>query len=245
MALTNNLWYLGAQFMASVQARDRAAAQAQLRRILGVISAESAGRFAHYKLRTLQVLTNANRAAFNAGASTDRLAAHSLHIIEMIDRVGTSDALERLAQAAVDETIATVPAGSAYEERTAQEAIAFIRDHFAENVTRTHIAARLGCSPAHFSRVFARTTGYTFKDFLLQCRLEKAKELLRGSHLRVAEVARVVGYDDPFQFSKFFRARTGVSPRQFRDSRQVRVEVVPRDPRPACHERAPTAMSVM
>lgn len=224
MPLSKNLWYLGAQFMASIQARDRSAAQRQLRTILGLIARESRDRFPYYKLRALQVLTNANRAAFNAGASTDRLAAHSLQIIAEIDRVDTPAALERLARTAVDETIATVPAGSAYQERLTQEAIRFIRDHFAENISRNELAARLHCSPAHFSRVFSRTTGYTFKDFLIQCRLEKAKELLCHSHLQVAAIACAVGYEDPFQFSKVFRKRTGVSPRQFRESRHQRGE---------------------
>jgi AraC-like DNA-binding protein len=218
MPLTGNLWYLGAQFMASVQARDAVAAQRQLKVILGLIAKESLGRFSYYKLRTLQVLTNANRAAFNAGVSTDLLAVHSRYIVERIDEVSTPKDLVKLARTAVDTTISLVPASNAYRERITQEAIAYIRDHFAEPVSRERLASQLKCSPAHFSRLFSRTTGYTYKDFLIQCRLEKAKELLRSSHLQVAEVATVVGYEDPFQFSRIFRKRVGVSPRQYRDS---------------------------
>jgi AraC-like DNA-binding protein len=247
MPLSNNLWYLGAQFMASIQARDHTTAQRQLRTLLRLIARESRERFSYYKLRTLQVLTNANRAAFNAGASTEQLAAHSLQIIEHIDRVDTPDNLEQLALDAVNQTIAMVPAGSAYQERIVQEAIRYIRDHFSENISRNELAARLHCSAAHFSRVFTRTTGYAYRDFLLQCRIEKAKELLCHSHLQVAEVANAVGYEDPFQFSKVFRKRSGVSPRQFRDSRHERPEL---DPSPGSasldleHERAPKPMSL-
>lgn len=224
MPLSNNLWYLGAQFMTSIQARDQIAARRQLKTILRLIARESRDRFSYYKLRTLQVLTNANRAAFNAGASPERLAAHSLRIIEQIDRVSSPAELEQLAHAALTQTIAMVSAGNAYQERIVQEAIHFIRDHFAEAISRNQLAARLQCSPAHFSRVFSRTTGYAYKDFLLQCRMEKAKELLCHSHLQVAEIAALVGYDDPFQFSKIFRKRIGVSPRQFRESRHERHE---------------------
>jgi AraC-like DNA-binding protein len=224
MPLSKNLWYLGAQFMTSIQARDQTAAQQQLRNILRLIAKESRDRFPYYKLRVLQVLTNANRAAFNAGASTDRLAVHSLQIIELIDQVDTPGALERLARTAVDQTIAAVPVGSAYQERIAQDAIRYIRDHFAENISRDELAARLDCSPAHFSRLFSRNTGYGFKDFLIQCRMEKAKELLCHSRLQIAAIATAIGYEDPFQFSKVFRKRAGVSPRQFRQSRHERQE---------------------
>jgi AraC-like DNA-binding protein len=218
MALTKNLWYLGAQFMAGIQAREQATVLRQLKEILRLVEAETRGRFSHYKLRTLQILTNANRAAFNAGASTDQLAEHSRHIVAAIDAVDSPARLEALARAAVEKTVSLVPKGDAYADRTVTEAIAYIRDHYAEPLTRGQLAALLRCSPAHFSRLFSRTTGYSFKDFLLQCRLEKGKELLRSSRLNVAEIAAAVGYEDPFQFSKVFRKRVGISPRQYRES---------------------------
>ena len=205
--------------MASIQARDRRAAERHLGAILALISQESTHRFSYYKLRTLQVLTNANRAAFNAGASADQLAIHSLEIVRQIDCVISAKHLVRLARTAVRTTIRLVPTANIYRERIVQEAIHYIHDHFGEAITRELLAVHLRCSPAHFSRVFSQTTGYTYRDFLIQFRVAKAKELLRFSHLQVAEIAGMVGYEDPFQFSKQFRKRVGVSPRQYRISR--------------------------
>ncbi len=219
MGLSNNLWYLGAQFMTAIQARDRVHARRLLKDILGLIEIESGSRFSYFKLRVLQVMTNANRAVFATGASTDQLACLSQCLIEKIDCVEGPKELEQIALSALDQAIVLVPDGSDYRERLVQDAITHIRGHFSQSITRDEIASRLQCSPAHFSRVFAQTTGYTFKDFLLQCRLEKAKELLRQSRLQVSEIALAVGYEDPFQFSKIFRKRTGTSPRQYRESR--------------------------
>ncbi|MSU66231.1 MAG: AraC family transcriptional regulator [Opitutus sp.] len=219
MSLTDNLWYLGAQFMASIQARDNPAAQRQLKIIRGIIEKETHGKFSHCKLRALQVLTNANRAAFTAGASTDRLAEHSREIVAAIDQVRTKGRLGELTRKAVEKTIRLVPESNAYKDRVVREAIAYIRGHYSQAITREELAARLQCSAAHFSRLFSKTTGYSYKDFLLQCRLERAKVLLERSHLQVAEIAEVVGFQDPFHFSKVFRKRVGVSPRQFRASR--------------------------
>src|SRR5262245_9070631 len=158
MSLTSNLWYLGAQFMASVQARDGKSARRQLRRMLAIIARETEGRFSHYKLRALQILTNANRAAFSAGASTDALAEHSQWIVSSIDEVATEPKLVTLVLAAVQKTIALVPARDAYHDRLVQEAIVYMNSHFAENITRDDLAARLRQSPAHFSRLFSRAT---------------------------------------------------------------------------------------
>lgn len=219
MALANNLWYLGAQFMTAIQARDRAHARRLLQKIIGLIEIESGSRFSYVKLRVLQVMTNANRAVFATGASTDQLANLSQHLIENIDRIDQLKELEEIALTTLDQAIDLIPDGSDYRERLVQEAITYIRSHFSQSINRNELAARLECSPAHFSRVFAQTTGYTFKDFLLQCRLEKAKELLLQTRLHVSEVATAVGYEDPFQFSRIFRKRTGTSPRQFREAR--------------------------
>ncbi len=220
----DDLWYLGTQFMACVQARDRRSAQRQLRIILSLISQQSGHHFSLFKLRTLQVLTNANRAAFNSGAAPVALASHSIRMIGHIDRATSKTELLLIARIATDKTISLVPSSSAYRERIMQEAIAYIRAHFAEHITRDQLASILKCSPTHFSRLFSKTTGCTYKDYLLQCKLEKAKELLRQSHLQVAEVARAIGYTDPFQFSKIFRKRVGVSPRQYRDTRLDRLD---------------------
>jgi two-component system, response regulator YesN len=219
--MSQNLWYLGAQLMASVQGRDEQAAQLHLDAIVVIISRETVKRFSLYKLRIFQVLTNANRAAFSAGASVDELGVHSQEIVEQVDQLSSHDALSRLARSAVSHTIALVPGRNRYQERIVQESIDYIRTHLAENFSRDQLAALLQCSPSHLSRVFSRTTGYAYKDFLLKCRLEKAMDLLQHSHLRIAEIAGMVGYQDPFQFSKIFRKRIGISPRKFRESRGI------------------------
>ena len=219
MPLSNNLWYLGAQFMTAIQARDRNHAKRLLQKILKLIELESGTRFSYFKLRTLQVMTNANRAAFAAGAPVDLLDAHSHHLVERIDQAHQAAKLKQIALTTLAQAIDLIPDGNAYRESIVQDAITYIRENFAQTLSRNDLANRLQCSPAHFSRVFAKTTGYTFKDFLLQCRLEKAKELLRHSRLQIAEIALAVGYEDQFQFSKTFRKRIGASPSQFRESR--------------------------
>ncbi|MDI9834193.1 MULTISPECIES: helix-turn-helix domain-containing protein [unclassified Streptomyces] len=77
-------------------------------------------------------------------------------------------------------------------------------------------AARHGMTPAELRTAVRRAAGCGPKDYLLGIRLGHAKELLAGTDLPVAAVARRVGYDDPAYFSRLFTRRVGTPPVRFR-----------------------------
>jgi two-component system response regulator YesN len=78
------------------------------------------------------------------------------------------------------------------------------------------VAAQANLSASHFSVVFSQETGQTFKEYLTEIRINKAKELLRMTSLRAADIAYQVGYNDPHYFSSVFKKNTGLSPIEFR-----------------------------
>ena len=78
------------------------------------------------------------------------------------------------------------------------------------------VASHVGHSPCHFSTVFGEETGHTFKEYLTETRIKRAKELLRTTTLRSSEIADQVGFNDPHYFSLVFRKHTGLSPKEFR-----------------------------
>lgn len=88
------------------------------------------------------------------------------------------------------------------------------------------LAANLGCSPDHLSRAYRRRTGRRLIESMHDLRVEKARRLLRGSTMGVAEVAWACGYARPSYFNRMFRARTGRTPREFAVSK------IGADPRP-------------
>lgn len=97
------------------------------------------------------------------------------------------------------------------------QAKAFIDEHFTNpNLLLNEVAAIVNLSPSHFSVVFGRETGESFKDYLTRVRIERAKELLRTTNLKCADVAYQSGYSDPHYFSYVFRKNTGLPPQQFR-----------------------------
>ncbi|MCL4272071.1 MAG: helix-turn-helix transcriptional regulator, partial [Anaerolineales bacterium] len=78
------------------------------------------------------------------------------------------------------------------------------------------VAARVNLSASHFSVVFSQEMGQTFKEYLTLIRINKAKELLRMTSLRSADIAYQIGYNDPHYFSSVFKKHSGCSPIEFR-----------------------------
>ena len=52
-------------------------------------------------------------------------------------------------------------------------------------------------------------------------RLEKAKELLEGSEMKIEDVAEKVGYNSSYSFARFFKKHMGVSPKEYRDIKLI------------------------
>jgi two-component system response regulator YesN len=101
-----------------------------------------------------------------------------------------------------------------YMLRRAKE---YIEHHYANpELSLNEVAAQANLSASHFSAVFSQETCQTFKEYLTEIRINKAKELLRMTPLRSADIAYQVGYNDPHYFSAVFKKNTGLSPIEFR-----------------------------
>lgn len=93
----------------------------------------------------------------------------------------------------------------------------YIQRHYMDaELSLNAVAGQANISASHFSVVFSQETSQTFKEYLTEVRINKAKELLRTTSLRSADIADKVGYNDPHYFSSVFKKNTGLSPIEFR-----------------------------
>ena len=98
-----------------------------------------------------------------------------------------------------------------------KDARSYIEENYDnEDISLNTVAASVNLSPNHFSTIFSQETGRTFIEYLTYVRMEKAKELLRGTSMKTAEIAFAVGYKDPHYFSYLFKKTIGCTPREFR-----------------------------
>ena len=91
---------------------------------------------------------------------------------------------------------------------------AFNKDYAAINNIAVY-AKKHELSPTYFIRIFKQHTSLTPKQYILRLRMEKAKELLSLTDMKVNEVARECGFESPLYFSKLFHKYFGVPPTQF------------------------------
>ena len=98
-----------------------------------------------------------------------------------------------------------------------RQAKEYIEHHYTDpELSLNDVAAQANLSASYFSVVFSQETSQTFKEYLTEIRINKAKELLRMTALRSADIAYQVGYNDPHYFSSAFKKNTGLSPIEFR-----------------------------
>jgi two-component system response regulator YesN len=90
-----------------------------------------------------------------------------------------------------------------------------IEENFGMRLGLDTFAEKYRLTPEYISNLFAKETGMTFSNYLKRVRIEKAKELILQTDLKIYEVACSVGYPDQKYFSKVFKEYTGVSAKQF------------------------------
>lgn len=78
------------------------------------------------------------------------------------------------------------------------------------------LAAHAGYSRYHFLRAFKDAYGETPWQYLTHRRIERAEEMLRGANLTVTEICILVGFSSLGTFSARFKARTGLTPSEYR-----------------------------
>ena len=100
-------------------------------------------------------------------------------------------------------------------QRKLQQAVNYIQDNLAEDISLQAIATEMNMSRYHFCRLFKKSTGITPYQYLIKSRIERAKELLSRKHKSIADVALQVGFTNQSHFTKHFKRLVGTAPKQF------------------------------
>ena len=96
-------------------------------------------------------------------------------------------------------------------------AVHVIQSDLARPLDVEEMARSLQMSASHFIRTFKAQVGYSPLAYQTRLRIERAKDLLRNTSLRVSEIAAQIGYQNPMYFSSTFKKHTGMTPLEYRD----------------------------
>lgn len=105
--------------------------------------------------------------------------------------------------------------------RLLEEAQKYVKQNYSSNeISLNMVASHVGISPSYFSTIFRQEIGSTFTEYLTEIRMEKARELLRCTSKKTAEIAYDVGYKDAHYFSYIFKKTQGLTPKDYRGERK-------------------------
>jgi AraC family transcriptional regulator len=94
---------------------------------------------------------------------------------------------------------------------------AYIKDHLEQDLSLVTLAAVGETSPAHFSRLFRQAIGLPPHQYVIRCRMKRAKQLLAETDLPLSEIALQVGCADQSHFTALFRVHVALTPKAYRD----------------------------
>ncbi|MBP1990678.1 helix-turn-helix domain-containing protein [Paenibacillus eucommiae] len=170
--------------------------------------------FANMYLKLLKLMSASGIQLFGDSAQAAELKA-----METLYRMDHPDQLKREFMAVLRTAARII--GETREKRmneTIAKAVQIIQNRYADSeLSVVSMTKELFVSENYFSKLFKNETGTTFSQYLTTIRLEKAKELLQQSDLKISEIASRVGYNDANYFSQCFKGVYGLAPGKYRE----------------------------
>lgn len=105
------------------------------------------------------------------------------------------------------------------QETLIQPAIERIRSDFTQkDLSIAQLCTLCGISEAYFRRIFVKKFGVSPKEYIINLRINYAKNLLKSGQFSVSETAEFCGYSEECHFSREFTKRTGLNPKKYRNN---------------------------
>ncbi|EJM45477.1 DNA-binding domain-containing protein, AraC-type [Pseudomonas sp. GM33] len=98
----------------------------------------------------------------------------------------------------------------------------YIEQHFRDSIDQRDLAQRCGMTTFRFSRLFKEANGLGFTDYILDKRMNFAKELLDNSQMPITSIGYEAGFKDPSYFARAFKQFANCTPSEYRLARQIR-----------------------
>lgn len=162
--------------------------------------------------------TLSTRAAIEGGLDSDTAFRLSDDFIQTAERLTNPDALNEL-MGKISYTFAEkvqdvrMPVSA---DGIIQKAIRFIQQNVCEHITAADVAEHVGFSRSYFSTYFKKELGFSVSAFILRCKMEEAKQLLRNTDKSVSVISSYLCFSSQSHFQSTFKKHYGLTPLQYR-----------------------------
>ena len=137
----------------------------------------------------------------------------------LLNLVEHADTLEELYQLLLQKLNVMLEPESGFGDtsRTVWQVLKYIREHLSQtDLSVLQVAQQVYLTPSYLSNIFKKETGMNLNRFIRVFRMEKAKELLCSTNMKVAQVSEKVGFSNVSYFCRSFREYYGSSPESYR-----------------------------
>jgi len=203
--------------VSKVKLGDSASANAILNDLLGYVFFSEGSSLSTVKSRAIELCSVLSRAAIEGGGSADSILKLNNQFLQNLQSIRTFDSLcfelKEIADTFAESCFKDIPSKNS---ELIHKAIAYIAEHFQENIRLEDVAGLVHLHPSYFSSVFKESTGSSFKEYLNLVRIEESKRLLINTDYSIIDIAIATGFEDQSYFSKVFKKYTGLTPKQYR-----------------------------
>lgn len=137
--------------------------------------------------------------------------------VEEIYRSGNMQEIAVLLEQALALLEESSPLPAHTPNRDVETVKKYIDEHYDSELDLETLAAKVYLSPRYLSAVFKKETGCGINRYIKNCRMERARELLANTHIRILQVCQAVGYNNVSYFCQNFREYYGRTPDRFRE----------------------------
>ncbi len=126
--------------------------------------------------------------------------------------------LEMTATELLNQKPSLQPASQSH--RIFRKTISLLHNFFWEEIDKTTIETQVDRNYQYVGQVFKKYSGITIGEYHQYLRIQRTKHLLLHTEKSIKDISTLVGFDDPYYFSKVFKKMEGISPTKFRQSNQ-------------------------
>ncbi len=166
---------------------------------------------------TLIVLCS--RAAIRGGLASETALSLCDYYVRKVDVTDDFAGLLALSQEAVKDFVTRVHRLKAKESQVSlqiRKACDYIELHLRQKPDIHSLASMLGYSDYYFSNKFRQETGMTVRDYIMDCKIHRAKTMLRETSMSVQDISDALGNGSQSYLGVVFKKRVGVSPGEYR-----------------------------
>ena len=135
----------------------------------------------------------------------------------MLESLSLQAAILLLRESHHNHSFSSFQPGEYQDKKCIAKAIEYLADNYQSKMSLSDLAKETHYSPYHFLRIFKRHTGRTPFEYLIDMKIEKAKDMLRNTDHTITHICDACGFSCLSYFSQAFKKKTGLTPTQFKN----------------------------